>query len=255
MDLEGLIKKKFLGIIKLKLPVGQYAITGSGPIGIRNIRDINDIDIIVSKKLWNKLTKDYDVIETNGVRKIELSSEIEAFSEESFQHKKDLTITERIRQAEIIQGLAFESLEHCKYFKKCMGREKDLKDIQMIEDWQNSHSESKDLKVKYINSEDAENLCREISSDLPEYFGLPEANENYAITVRNNVNFAIEYMNNFIGLLSLSFPYPKNANIYWMGILRNFQGNGYGSILIKEASCFAKNQGAETITVETLAPF
>jgi len=39
-------QEKFLAVRDLKLPIKQYAITGSGPLGIRKLKKIDDIDII-----------------------------------------------------------------------------------------------------------------------------------------------------------------------------------------------------------------
>ncbi len=62
---------------------------------------------------------------------------MEALGEFSFYtEKKDattLSLDDRIAHAEIIEGLPFESLEHVLYYKRKMGREKDLNDIFLIE--------------------------------------------------------------------------------------------------------------------------
>ncbi len=131
-------QKKFLAIKKLELPIGQYAITGSGPMGIRKLREIGDIDIIVNSELWGILSEKYGVVEENGVIKIVFSEDnIEALGKNSFcklQKDPNLpSVADRIQQAEIIEGLPFESLDHVVYFKRKMGRDKDLKDIQTIE--------------------------------------------------------------------------------------------------------------------------
>lgn len=110
-------------------------------------------------------------------------------------------------------------------------------------------------KIQQISSDISEKLCRKIIADLPEYFGLPECNEEYAKGVRSRINFAIAEKENFIGLLSLDFPYPTNSNIYWMGILRKYQSMGLGQLLLNQAVAFAKGKSAKTMTVETLAPF
>ena len=34
---------------KLNLPIGTYAIFSSGPLAVRNLRENNDLDIIVTK--------------------------------------------------------------------------------------------------------------------------------------------------------------------------------------------------------------
>ncbi|MBA2650868.1 MAG: GNAT family N-acetyltransferase [Tatlockia sp.] len=108
-------------------------------------------------------------------------------------------------------------------------------------------------QIEQISPDDAEHLCRTITRDLPEYFGLPECNESYVKGLREHVNFAFKYENSFVGLLSLAFPYPQAGQVYWMGILREHQGKGLGQLLIHEAAHFAKVKGAKLLTVETLS--
>lgn len=111
------------------------------------------------------------------------------------------------------------------------------------------------VKIESISPKTAVILCRKITADLPEYFGLPEANEHYAVGVQTRINLAAMVGSDYIGLISIDFPYPSNANIYWMGILRSFHTQGIGKTLAYEAFKYAKNNNAKTITVETLAPF
>lgn len=130
--------EKFAALRALDLPVGDYAIAGSGPLGIRNLRAIGDIDLIVTSALWDKLAAKYGVKDENGVKKIVLSNGlIEAFGESSFYTKpKDPqapSMAERIAKAEMIEGLPFVSLESVLYFKRKMARDKDLNDIALIE--------------------------------------------------------------------------------------------------------------------------
>ena len=93
--------------------------------------------------------------------------------------------------------------------------------------------------TKQINFEvlaikkDADELCRKITANLPEYFGIPEANEHYALGVVSRVNFAAHHKGELITLLSLDFPYPNNANVYWIGVMRSFH-----SMVVESAECF-----------------
>lgn len=140
-------RQKFAAVKKLGLPIGQYAITGSGALGIRNLREIGDIDIIVLDELWNALAAKYDVTEEIGVKKIVFpDGVIEALGESALYTEKNNpntpTIADRIANAEIIEGLPFESIEHVLYYKRKMGREKDMRDVQIIEEWQ---------KLKQVN--------------------------------------------------------------------------------------------------------
>lgn len=103
------------------------------------------------------------------------------------------------------------------------------------------------INIERTSPEIAEAICRKITADLPEYFGLPECNEQYALGIRSRENFVAKVDDNFVGFISLDFPYPKNSNIYWMGILRKFQGKGVGRMLLEGASTYAKERGATTI--------
>lgn len=110
------------------------------------------------------------------------------------------------------------------------------------------------IKIIQISHIQASSLCRKITADLPEYFGLPEVNEHYIEGVAERNNFAAIIEGEEAGLISIDFPYPNNANIYWMGIKRQRHGSGIGKLLIKTAINFAQSKGAETMTVETLSP-
>lgn len=110
------------------------------------------------------------------------------------------------------------------------------------------------FKTQQISPGEAEQLCRQITADLPDYFGLPEANERYVVGVRSHQNFAAVVDDRAVGLLSLEFPYPSNANIYWVGVMGEYHRQGVGRMLLKEACLYAKARGVKTMTVETLAP-
>ena len=42
-------------------------------------------------------------------------------------------------------------------------------------------------KVEQITGDEASQLCRVITADLPEYFGLPDCNEHYALGVKRRI--------------------------------------------------------------------
>ncbi|KTD36030.1 GNAT family acetyltransferase [Legionella nautarum] len=110
------------------------------------------------------------------------------------------------------------------------------------------------IQIEKITVELAKDLCRTITTELPEYFGIPEANEHYAIGVTHHINFAAKKDDNYIGLISIHFPYSNNANIYWMAVRPEFHHQGIGTQLIDTACHFAIMRGAKTMTVETLSP-
>ena len=127
---------KFQLVRDLDLPVGQYAITSSGPLGVREIREIGDIDLIVDDDLWNELAAAYPATQKDGVTVIRLSPDIEVIGTGLFGEPEEPgqpSVAEQIAQADIIDGLPFVSLRHVLYFKRQMNREKDQRDIAVLE--------------------------------------------------------------------------------------------------------------------------
>ncbi len=110
------------------------------------------------------------------------------------------------------------------------------------------------IQIKRISSDIAEKLCRQITSELPEYFGLPEVNEHYALGVKARINLAAKIDDQYVALISLEFTYSTNANIYWMAVLPKYHIQGVGKKLIEAAYNLAIAKGAKTLTVETLSP-
>lgn len=78
--------------------------------------------------------------------------------------------------------------------------------------------------------------------------------EHCSIGVCSRINFAAKAAEEYVSLLSINFPYPKNASICWIGVLKNFHRQGIGKQLVKEAFHQAKTAGARTISVKNLSP-
>jgi len=143
-EIKNINQPKFDAIKALNLPLGQYAIASSGALGIRNLRMINDIDIIVTKELWDALAKQYGITTENGFNRIVFPDGIvEAISNSSFYEDENApSIITRIANADIIEGLPFETLDDVIHFKQQMGREKDLADILLINAYTSKSKES-----------------------------------------------------------------------------------------------------------------
>jgi hypothetical protein len=127
----------------LNLPKNSYVIVGSGPLAIRGIREPQDLDIMVNDELWEKLVSQYGITsKENGVKVITISQNIEALGSMTFSNTSPElpTVNEQINEAEIIEGHRFQSISHFKLFKKKMGREKDLNDIKLLGEWENSQN-------------------------------------------------------------------------------------------------------------------
>ena len=106
---------------KLKLPDGQYAIFGSGPLAVRGIRKAQDLDIVVTAGLYRKLLRNYPKARRGCIQ----IGNIEILHTGRYSKKV-------IEKAEIIQAFRFTRLGDLKIEKKKMGREKDFEDIELI---------------------------------------------------------------------------------------------------------------------------
>ena len=119
---------KFLEELKeLNLPDKEYAIFGSGPLAIRGMREPEDLDIIVTKELYEKLKERYPE-KDRGI----FINNIEIIS-------PDASIVENpeeiIKRAELIKGFRFTLLKDIIAWKKNMKRPKDINDIKLIENY------------------------------------------------------------------------------------------------------------------------
>lgn len=126
----------FERVAELGLPLGQYAVIGSGVMAAHGIRDFKDIDLLVTPELYEELKQkgwqekavrpDFIVIEKGMA---EASPGIMTLP----TYRPD--ISKLIAEADIINGIPFVKLEEVIAFKRAMGREKDFKDIELIENY------------------------------------------------------------------------------------------------------------------------
>ena len=117
---------------KLNFPENEFAVFGSGPMAIRNIKDGDDLDIVVKDKLWKKLIVSRTIKRSDmGGEKINIG-EIEVYRDWMpwFSNSDDL-----IDKADIIDGIRFVNLKKVLEWKKSYAREKDLKHVKMIEEY------------------------------------------------------------------------------------------------------------------------
>jgi len=129
------IKNLLSELRKLDLPKNKFAITSSGSMGIRNIREINDLDIIVYPELWQSLSKKYKVIKENDLESIYIEN-IQILGNGSyFTNPKFGGVINQIDNADIIDGYRYVKLNTILKIKKIISRPKDIIDIKLIEEY------------------------------------------------------------------------------------------------------------------------
>ena len=113
--------------------MGKYVLFGSAPMGIRDLKKCNDIDILVTEDLFKKL-------QTDSKWKFKIASKgseaLEIDNIEIFKDWPDVANPQKlIDSAEIIDDLPFVNLYEVLKWKKFRSKEKDLVDIKLIEDF------------------------------------------------------------------------------------------------------------------------
>ncbi|MCL2739921.1 MAG: hypothetical protein FWE47_01825 [Oscillospiraceae bacterium] len=125
-------------LIELNLPRDDFALGGSCPLVIRGLKEKNnDIDIIVTSKLWSELAKKYPItiIDINGEkRELIAIGNIEAIlNPAGIGESEDI-----VGRADTICGYKFVTLDDVITWKEYLNREKDIVDIKLVkENYQN----------------------------------------------------------------------------------------------------------------------
>lgn len=121
-------KENIIEAIKgLGLEDKKYIVYMGGSLCVRGIRDTNDIDLGIEAEDFERLKKRFNklyTISVMGYSKFEINTEngtIEIFKAEDFYDK-----------IEKIDGVWCQKLDEIIKMKKYFGREKDLKDIELI---------------------------------------------------------------------------------------------------------------------------
>lgn len=128
----------FKKLKELNFPLGEYVLVGSGPLAARELREASDLDIAVTDKLWQQLfdSGNYKTEERYGrLFLAEPDSEDVDIIKQLDWEAYPTTVEEAIASADIIQDFPFLSIPETIKFKTALGREKDFRDIKMLEDY------------------------------------------------------------------------------------------------------------------------
>ncbi len=127
---------QFENLKKLNLPTDQFAVVSSGSLSVRGIRDSEDLDVIVTPKFLNELSKEYKVELNNwGIKTLCLENDIEILNpnQSIYGNGGDIGLDEIFGKADIFDGIKFMNLTQLRQIKLQLGREKDLRDVELID--------------------------------------------------------------------------------------------------------------------------
>lgn len=130
------IRFKLAELKKMDWPADEFVVVGSGPLAIRGIREAKDLDIIVTEKLWDKLTEDHvPTVNEWGVERATVAEDVEILNpaQSLFGNSDVATMKEIFDTADVFDGVKFINLDYLKKIKAKLGRKSDLRDIALID--------------------------------------------------------------------------------------------------------------------------
>lgn len=111
------------------------------------------------------------------------------------------------------------------------------------------------MKIVRVNTpERKRSIAREVLSDLPEWFGIPEAVEEYVCGSAEKTMFAAETEDGAcIGFMSLHRTSAHTAELYVLGVKSVYHGQGAGRAMFEACLREARSCGCRLMQVKTLA--
>lgn len=106
--------------------------------------------------------------------------------------------------------------------------------------------------IQVENNKEKEMISRTILEVLPDWFGLPEAREEYIVNSVNQQFFAAVKEGKPIGFLCLKQTGKDTVEVAVMGVLKEFHRHGIGRKLFMKAKEKAIKDGFSFIQVKTV---
>ena len=108
-----------------------------------------------------------------------------------------------------------------------------------------------EIKV-IVDENEKENIAYSILEQLPEWFGLPESTNEYIQNGKSMPFWAYYEEKRSIGFIVLKETSNATAEIYVMGVLKEYHRNGIGRLLFEVFQEYAKDQEYQFLQVKTV---
>ncbi|MBN2585603.1 hypothetical protein JXA59_03070 [Patescibacteria group bacterium] len=138
------MKKLLAELRQLQLPEGEYVVFGSGPMGIRGIRDCGDLDLLITDWLWDQLVadghqpivKNFDMTDADG-QSVHVHQEQLQIGNIELGRRFNIERTreEIMNDPDMFEGIPFAKLAYVLEWKRNFNRPKDKADVKLIEEY------------------------------------------------------------------------------------------------------------------------
>lgn len=114
----------------LDLPPDSFAVFGSGPMAAAGLRDVSDLDLVVTPELWRELAARHRVAELPDGGHVIRLGDVEICDSWS-PPMGDLSAL--IEQADVVDGVRFVRLGTVLEWKRKRAEPKDAHDVELLE--------------------------------------------------------------------------------------------------------------------------
>lgn len=109
------------------------------------------------------------------------------------------------------------------------------------------------MEIKQLTDDlEKQKVVRLILEALPDWFGIPEAREEYITGSMNQIFFCAYEKDRPVGFLYLKETGNATVELSVMGVLKEFHRNGIGRELFRHAKKVAHERGYSFIQVKTV---
>lgn len=125
-------------LTKYNLDESNSVVIGSGILNSLGIRESRDIDAVLEEKTFQNLKINSSLIETQNEYGAKLlTNDSVEFSNRWYIDSLgiDLSFEDLVQQSSVIDGVRYVDLELLLEIKKLWAREKDLKDVELIQNY------------------------------------------------------------------------------------------------------------------------
>ena len=106
--------------------------------------------------------------------------------------------------------------------------------------------------IEVIDPAEKQKVARTVLEALPDWFGIPQAREDYINNCAGLVFFAAYDKEQPAGFICLKETGKDTAEVYVMGVLQEYHRKGIGTALFDMAKAFAENAGYSFLQVKTV---
>ncbi|QDO87974.1 GNAT family N-acetyltransferase [Ornithinimicrobium ciconiae] len=107
------------------------------------------------------------------------------------------------------------------------------------------------MNVTIVRDHDPE-ATRQILAVLPDWFGIPEANEHYVRAAAEKASYLARVDNTTVGVALLDRHFPMTGEIHLIAVTPQAHGSGVGSALLAAIEADLVADGAHLLEVKTV---